>query len=264
VLFANPAPANDHTLPLPARPRFVSENAYSNICRCRFSTDAEKKDHLDALAEAPTRLAAKDTHDRRRTGRLRKGPAPGGMSSGEGLGTLVNEQVFKEKLYIASGLSYSDFNRIYGSWLRYWAKIAEGKRPTATERLDAAPILRSVIAVKGDGHVWLFRGSRRSGNPFAGESNKWLGARLGLRIPPSGEFRLTIAFAAKDVRELTEPRFIDPTWNYLPLWDWSGRTRPIAGTPAKYGGYDELVAAAPPIGKIAYPVRRIKIAAAVV
>lgn len=145
------------------------------------------------------------------------------------------------------------------SWIKYHEKRAAGVAPTDTQRLAAIAFEGSTVSTRQDGEAWLFRNPHRTSDAFEGLVDKWLGHRLGLRILP-GEKRLTLSFRAVYLRRPAVPRFLDATWSYLPLWHWSGLTKPLSGTPSSLAGLEEIVAVPPKLKEINARVRRVVLA----
>jgi hypothetical protein len=241
---------------LTTKPSVLSDQAYENVCKCRHSPPALKQKYILRMAACGSDDAkAKDEHSRIRVGQLRAGPAPA-LEPDEGLGALIPETVFVRKTAAAFKMTAAAFKKKMDLWLRYEEKRLLGQKPTESERESATGFLRSRLPARQDGEVWLFRHPERKRDAFDGVTGEWLGHRLGLRLQP-GEVRLTFGFRANHVDNVAEPRFLDATWSYLPLWDWRGKTRPLPGTPPGLDGFDELVADPPELRSLDRPVIRV-------
>jgi hypothetical protein len=238
----------------PARPPTLAPEAYENVRRCRFTPYRQKTAYLRAVRLCGTSLSdARAEHERQRHGELRRGPRPAQLMPTEGLGVLMSRTVFARKTAARFSMSATQFKRHMDAWLNYERKRATHNVPTDTERLSADGFLRSRIPARQDGEVWLFRNPDRNDDAFSGLLDIWLGHRLGLRLR-SGESRLTFSFQANLVENVAEPRFLDTTWDYLPLWTWEGRTRPLTGAPAGLHGLEEVVADPPELRFLNRPV----------
>ena len=242
---------------LPAKPAALSLTAYDNVCRSRWTPIDRKRVYLVAIAACGNDTAkAKAEHDLQRKGELRRGSRPSRLLPDEGLGVLMSESQFARKTADKFGMTATKFKKQLDAWLRYHAKRLRGEEPTESERKKADGFLRATIPARQDGEIWLFRHPDRKVDAFEGLLDKWLGHRLGLDIVP-GEVRLTFGFRAAHVQNCTQPRFLDATWGYLPLWDWRGKTRPLPGAPTGLNGLEEVVADPPELRHLNRAVERV-------
>ena len=240
----------------PPKPPTFSTAAYDNVCKCTCTLHKEKVAYLKALALCGTdNSLASRTHAKWRKGKLRKGDRPVGLHPTEGLGVLVPEISFLRHTASAfsSKLSPINFEKAYRKWIAYEKKRALGLRITQTE-IDAAFIFHKAdVPARQDGEIWLFQNPSRRTNAFDGLLDEWLAARLGLDVHP-GETRLTFSFRVADVENAVRPRFLDVPWDYLSKWHWSGKTRPLRGTPITHDGLRELVSDPPLLKYLNQPV----------
>lgn len=239
----------------PPQPPTLSDTAYENVCKCRYTSDREKISYLAALATCGIDATlAEKTHENLRRGKLRKGGKPALLFPTEGLGVLMSEVSFLGRTASAFRLSPLKFEKSYRKWIEYEMKRAQGEAPTQSE-IDVAFMFRKArVPARQDGEIWLFRNPQRKTEAFDGVLDKWLGARLGLDLQP-GELRLTFGFAAAHVDNPTEPRFFDATWkDFLSKWHWGGKTLPLSGTPKSHGGLEEVVADPPLLRDLNRPV----------
>ena len=243
---------------VPSRPPTLSVDAYANVCKCRHSTFDEKLSYLNAIAACGTDgIAAEAVHGVQRTGKLRQGPPPDDAMPDEGLGVLVLETRFIQKTAASFGMSVAVFEKTYRKWMNFHAKRGRGETPTEQERLAARAFLTSTVPARQDGEIWLFRHPSKASDPYDGLLGPWLAARLGLKIDDR-ETRLTFGFWERDVKDVKQPRFYDPSWKYLSYWHWTGKTRPLPRTPGSPEGLEELVAAPPQLGRLSRPVERVE------
>jgi len=184
---------------------------------------------------------------------LRKGPPPTGLRPTEGLGVLVSEHTFIRRTASAFKLLHTTFEKSYRRWIAYEAKIARKATPTQSE-IDAAFMFhRAIVPARQDGEIWLFRNPNRSVDAFCDLRNEWLAARLALGVR-LGEVRLTFSFKGANVDAPVVPRFYDATWQYLAKWHWSGKTKPLPGTPTSFRGLEEVIASPPMLRDLNQPV----------
>jgi hypothetical protein len=252
-----PGPFRD---PLPARPAGLDPHAYDSILKCRGVRSAKKREYLLALAAcAGDDACSSATHEEQCKGKTRKGPNPKAMLPDEGLGLFVEENTFIKFTAAAFGMSIAAFRRQLEAMISYYEKRVAGLPTTESERLATLTFMRTTVRSRSDNTAWLFRNPSRSPDAFAGLADGWLGHRLGLNVAPTGEIRLTFGFAAAHVHGVKVPTFYDVPWNFLPLWDYGGKTRPLPRTPAGMGGLEEVVGDPPEIGRINRPVSRINL-----
>jgi hypothetical protein len=247
-------------VPLPARPAGLDPNAYDSIARCRGVRSARKREYLLALdACGGDDACSSAAHLLQCRGKKRKGPKPKGLLPDEGLGLFVEENTFIKYTAAVFGKSIAAFRKQLNAMISYHEKRLAGLPTTESERIATIAFMRTTVHARSDDTAWVFRNPSRSPDAFAGLVDGWLGHRLGLNVAPSGEIRLTFGFPAAHVDELRLPTFYDVPWNFLPLWDSSGRTKPLPRTPTGMTGLEELVGNPPEIGRINRPVLRINL-----
>jgi hypothetical protein len=245
----------------PPRPSVLDPAAYDNICESGGVRSTGKVAYLSKLQGCgPDILCAKTTHLAEIAGRARKGLKPVKVLPDEGLGVLVEENNFIKFTAAAFGKSIADFKKQVDRMVSYYEKRSRGEEPTQTERLAVQSFMRARVPARADGSIWLFRHPERRRDPFEGLISEWLGHQLGLLISPAGETRLTVGFWAAHTDDARRPTYRDTSWEFLPLWDWRGKTRPLPRTPAGLGGLEELVAQPPELGRTNRPVTRIRLA----
>jgi hypothetical protein len=247
-------------VPLPTRPAGLDPSAYDSIVKCRGVPSARKREYLLALdACGGNDACSSAAHELQSRGKKRRGPKPKDLLPDEGLGLFVEENTFIKYTAAAFGKSIATFRRQLNAMISYHEKRLAGLPTTESERIATISFMRTAVRARSDGTAWVFRNPSRSSDAFAGLADGWLGHRLGLNVAPSGEIRLTFGFAAAHVDELKRPTFYDVPWNFLPLWDFSGKTKPLPGTPTGMTGLEELVGNPPEIGRINRPVLRINL-----
>lgn len=245
----------------PSCPPTLDSVSYENICRCQGVGVAQKRLYLAAIASCGTDAdCAASQHRKECTGKGRKGRRLRQLLPDEGLGALVEETVFIKYTAKDFGMSVSQFRTMLEQCLSYYEKRDRGATPTESERLSVFSLLRATVPARGDGSIWMFRNPDKESDAYTGIENEWLGHRLGLNVAASGETRLTLGFFAAHVQDPRRPTYCDVTWNFLPLWDWKGRTKPLAGTPTRLNGLHEAVAVPPELHRLNRPVRRLKLA----
>ena len=247
-------------VPLPTRPAGLDPSAYDSIVKCRGVPSARKREYLLALdACGGDDACSSAAHLLQCSGKTRKGPKPKGLLPDEGLGLFVEENTFIKYTAAAFSKSVAAFRKQLNAMISYHEKRLAGLPTTESERIATIAFMRTTVRTRSDATAWVFRNPSRSPDAFAGLADGWLGHRLGLNVAPSGEIRLTFGFPAAHVDELKLPTFYDVPWNFLPLWDCSGKTKPLPRTPTGMTGLEELVGNPPEIGRINRPVLRINL-----
>ncbi|MDH4981878.1 hypothetical protein [Hyphomicrobium sp. D-2] len=241
------------------KPAVLDAAAFENIQKCSQSSTTIKEDCLRRLAQCgDDKDKAKTAYNAFIAAHVRQGNPPADLLPDEGLGTLVAELPFVRKTAEALQLSPAVLQRKVDSWLSFEEKRRGNQPFSEHERADAMAILTLKVPTRQDGGLWLFRNPRRKPNTFDGLlDDGQLPQRLGLILSP-GQTRLTFSFRAAHVSDVRRPKFADATWDYLPYWDWRGKTKPLAPLPAE-AGLEEVVAEPPAIGQVNQTVRRITI-----
>ncbi len=240
--------------PLLPRPVVLASEAYDNVCNCRFTPEAEKRDYLMELCSCGADVTlGKQVHTKRRIGNLRKGPKPADILPDEGLGVLMKRADIVRYLSPKFRLSSTQFADKLELWLSFSSKRARDLSPTDEEIYAAELFLTATIPTRSDGELWLFRNPSRSQDPFDGLHLPQLAWRLGLQTA-TGEERIGMSFSSNRVEEKSVPRYYDATWDYLPLWSWTGRTRPIAGRCGSSYGLPEILASPPTFREVNFNV----------
>jgi hypothetical protein len=248
-------------VPFPSRPPLLDATAYGNISNSTGVPRAAKVAYLSELALCGTDLTcAKAAHATEIAGRARKGLKPKNCLPDEGFGVLVEETTFIKFTAPAFGKSIADFKKMVDSVVSYYEKRKRSESPIESERLAVLSLMRATVPARADGSIWLFRHPERQRDAFQDLDNEWLGHRLGLNVAPRGETRLTIGFWSAHTNDPRRPTYRDASWDFLSLWDWRGKTRPLPGTPAGMTGLEELVAEPPELSRINRPVARIRLA----
>jgi hypothetical protein len=246
---------------LPAKPPILSDEAYGNVCNCKYSSEDDKIGYLNAMQNCLTASDAPVRHRDFCIGNEMKGPRPTDLLPDEGLGVFAPAAVFHERVAESTAWPYSKLKGRYEAWLRYEDKRHRGVEPLQDE-IEAATTFRKCRApIRAFGFTWLFRNPERRRLAFDRLSDEWLGARLGLSLV-AGERRLTFGFLASSVErddgKAVIPTFLDSDWGSLPKWHWSGKTKPLLGTPPGYDGLEEVVAPPPSLSDLIGPVIEIE------
>ena len=245
-------------LSLPSRPPCMSPSAYRNVCVSLGVSNRDKRHYLRAMAACANDVScAKAVHQTEVRGKARTGPRVNDIFPDEGLGVLIEEVAFIKYLSPLFKMSVAKLRHQVNAMISYYEKREAGSPTNDSEMLAAKSFLRTSVPARSDGSIWLFRNPNRTRDPFDGLLNDWLGHRLGLNISATGENRLTFGFLAAHVDDVHRPTFLDTTWEYLEVWHYGGRTRPLPSIPAGLSGLEEVVALPPEIGRTCRSIVRM-------
>lgn len=247
--------------PFPPCPPALNAAAYENIKQCVGVSHSDKIKHLTALDACAADLhKAEKAHESLRAGRLLEGANLRDVfDPDEGLGVLVAETTFIKYNAPLFSVSSGEMQNILDNAIAHHSKKQLGIKSTDSERSAAYSIQSAKIPIRSNGIVWLFRNPGRSRDAFDGLIDQWLGHRLGLIIPPSGEDRLTFSFLSARIDTPRRPTFYDAEWRYLPFWHYGGATKPLPGTPAGLSHLEEVVSIPPVFRDADPPLRRIRL-----
>lgn len=121
-----------------SRPATLSPIGYENVCCCRHTTVARKRTYLRSIAACADGTAASAEHERQRRGELRRGPTPDKLEPDEGLGVLMSESVFVDKMARAFGMSTIRLKRELEAWLRFHQS---GSTALLRPKLNGSPLI---------------------------------------------------------------------------------------------------------------------------
>nr|AWM07721.1 hypothetical protein CIT39_15550 [Bradyrhizobium symbiodeficiens] len=182
------------------------------------------------------------------------------LTATEGLGNLAPLDDLKKYSYAffnrpggKRGMTYVEFREMVEDWVEYHENQATGRPFTSKQNAAALDIEGRTVVVRDSEMIWLFRNPNRANYAFSGILDGFLRARLGLL--PQG-VRVALSFKAASLRKTHHPTYFDATWDYLDLWDASGRTRPIASAAGGRPGLEEVVTSPPTFRDINGPVRK--------
>jgi hypothetical protein len=216
-----------------------------------------KRRYLKAISACGNdTTCAKAAHADQIVGKARQGREVD-LLPDEGLGVLIEETAFIKHISALFGKSIANFRRQVDAMVAYYEKRKRGDTPTDSEKNAAMSFMKTSVPPRSDGSIWLFRHPERKRDAFDGLLNDWLGHRLGLDLSRAGETRLAFGFLSGHVDDVRHPTFFDTTWQYLPLWNWKGSTRPLPRTPAALSGLEEVVAKPPELKHVHTQVARV-------